>query len=114
VKLLFDQNLPPRLAQSLADIYPDSAHVRDLQMDKAPDHIIWETAQRRDFVIVTRDSDFAEKCLLPGTPAKVVLIRIGNCTTNELETILRCRLDALKNFDANNEAQVLVLNRESD
>ena len=28
LKLLFDQNLSPRLASALADLYPGSAHVQ--------------------------------------------------------------------------------------
>jgi predicted nuclease of predicted toxin-antitoxin system len=30
MKLLFDQNLSPRLARLLADIFPDSTHVREV------------------------------------------------------------------------------------
>jgi len=30
VKLLFDENLPPRLVELLADIYPGSLHVHQL------------------------------------------------------------------------------------
>jgi predicted nuclease of predicted toxin-antitoxin system len=30
VKLLFDQNLSPRLPSKLADLYPGSQHVREL------------------------------------------------------------------------------------
>jgi len=33
MKLLFDQNLSPRLPSLLADLYPDSAHVRDSGME---------------------------------------------------------------------------------
>ena len=32
LKLLFDQNLAPRLARSLADLYANSAHVRELEL----------------------------------------------------------------------------------
>ncbi|MBI3795645.1 MAG: DUF5615 family PIN-like protein [Deltaproteobacteria bacterium] len=38
MKLLFDQNLSPRLAARLADLYPASSHVYLLGLDRAPDH----------------------------------------------------------------------------
>ena len=37
MKLLFDENLSPRLCRLLADIYPDSAHVRDIGLRGAED-----------------------------------------------------------------------------
>lgn len=37
MKLLFDQNLSPRLPRLLADIYPDSVHVRDVGLREADD-----------------------------------------------------------------------------
>jgi len=37
MKLLFDQNLSPRLLRLLADLYPDSTHVRDVGLRDASD-----------------------------------------------------------------------------
>jgi hypothetical protein len=45
MKLLFDQNLSPRLPRLLADIFPDSAHIREFGMRDATDTIIWEYAK---------------------------------------------------------------------
>ena len=42
MKLLFDQNLSPRLTRLLADIYPESIHVRDVGLREADDLVIWE------------------------------------------------------------------------
>jgi predicted nuclease of predicted toxin-antitoxin system len=41
VKLLFDENVSPALAQSLAGEYPGSEHVRDVGLRGAEDHRIW-------------------------------------------------------------------------
>src|SRR5262245_60528184 len=54
MKLLFDQNLSPRLLRLLADIFPDCAHVRELGMKDATDTIIWEYAKANDFAIVRK------------------------------------------------------------
>lgn len=39
--LLFDQNLSYRLPAALADLYPDSTHVRDCGLANAPDEQVW-------------------------------------------------------------------------
>jgi len=55
MKLLFDQNLSPRLPRLLADIFPDSAHIRELGMRDAADTIIWEYAKANGFAIVSSE-----------------------------------------------------------
>ena len=77
MKLLFDQNLSPRLTLSLADIFPDSAHIRDVGMKDATDTIIWEYAKKNGFVIVSKDSDFQARSLLLGQSAKIHLVASG-------------------------------------
>jgi len=89
VKLLFDQNLSHRLSSRLADLFPDSAHVRPLALDQSPDDQIWEFAKLNGFCIVTQDSDFAERSRLYGAPPKVVWLRCGNSTPQQVEAILR-------------------------
>jgi len=37
MKLLLDQNLSPRLADRLADLFPDSSHVQRVGLDTATD-----------------------------------------------------------------------------
>lgn len=41
MKLLFDQNLSPKLVVRLADLYPGSLHVRDLGLADGDDELIW-------------------------------------------------------------------------
>ena len=41
MRLLFDENLAPRLVAALADLYPDSGHVRDVGLARANDAEIW-------------------------------------------------------------------------
>ncbi len=89
MKLLFDQNLSHRLPRRLADLFPDSDHVRPLSLDQSPDDRIWEFAKANGFCIVTQDSDFAERSRLFGAPPKVVWLRCGNATPRQIEAILR-------------------------
>jgi predicted nuclease of predicted toxin-antitoxin system len=53
MKFLFDQHLSPRLPRLLADIYPGSVHVREVNMRDATDTTIWEFAKTNGFIIVS-------------------------------------------------------------
>ena len=54
MKLLFDENLSPRLPRLVVDLFPDSSHVRDVAMKGADDPIVWDHAKDNDFMIVSR------------------------------------------------------------
>jgi predicted nuclease of predicted toxin-antitoxin system len=88
LKLLFDQNLSYRLAQSFSVEFPGSAHVRDLGLASAPDIEVWEYAKRLGFTIVSKDTDFSQRGFLFGPPPKVIWIRLGNCSTKEIQDVL--------------------------
>lgn len=89
MKLLFDQNLSHRLPRRLADIFPDCGHVRRLGLHATSDDRIWSFAKAEGYCIVTQDSDFAERSRLYGAPPKVVWLRCGNATPDQVEAILR-------------------------
>ena len=98
MKVLFDENLSRRLADRLADLYPDSDHVYSIGLAQRSDREIWEYARVNGSLIVTKDMDFNELSILLGFPPKVVWLRIGNCETIRVEAALRCkprRLDRL-------------------
>jgi predicted nuclease of predicted toxin-antitoxin system len=89
MKLLFDQNLSPRLPRLLADIYPESVHVREVGLRDAHDIEIWEYAKAHGYAIVSKDSDFQQRSLLQGAPPKFIWLRVGNCTVKRTEELLR-------------------------
>lgn len=73
MRLLFDQNLSFKLVRLLTDVYPGSAHVRDLRLVEAEDLTKWRHAAERGLVIVLKDSGFHGLSLLHGHPPKTVL-----------------------------------------
>lgn len=89
MKLLLDHNLSPKLVQHLTDLYPGSDHVWNLGLAEADDPDIWDVARSGDFCIVTKDSDFNDLASTRGFPPKVIWIRRGNCSTRDMEQILR-------------------------
>jgi predicted nuclease of predicted toxin-antitoxin system len=109
MKLLFDQNLSPRLVNRLADLHPDSQHVYFLGLDQTDDRVVWEYARQNNFAVVTRDSDFSELSLLRGFPPKVIWIRRGNCSTNQIEGILRSHNEVIVQFNQDPNLGVITL-----
>ncbi len=109
MKLLFDHNLSPRLVDHLADLYPESNHVYTIGLDRVADVEIQEYARKEDFLIVTKDVDFSELCLLRGFPPKVIWIRRGNCSTKAIMNILRRNYDHIAALEADATVGVLTL-----
>ena len=109
MKLLFDQNLSPRLRRLLADVYEGCAHVRDLGMAESLDTEIWRYAAEHGFTVVTKDSDFLQRSLTLGFPPKVVWLRIGNCSVAESAQLLREKYIRIRYFHESPDAAVLTL-----
>ncbi|MEO8232571.1 MAG: DUF5615 family PIN-like protein [Ignavibacteriota bacterium] len=109
MKLLFDQNISPKLIDNLGNLYPDCIHVLSVGLDKSSDSEIWLYAKVNDLIIVTKDADFAEKSLLFGFPPFVIWMRQGNCTTLEIENILKKNFDLISNFKTSAVAGLLNL-----
>jgi predicted nuclease of predicted toxin-antitoxin system len=109
MKLLFDHHLSRKLVRRLDDRFPDSSHVAFHGLADATDVDIWAFAAREGYTIVTKDSDFTDLSDLRGTPPKVIWIRIGNCTTAEVESILRRHADAIQSFLAHATDRVLEI-----
>lgn len=109
MRLLFDQNLSPRLVRLLSDVYPDCSHVHDLGMDRASDTEVWNYAAEHRYTIVSKDADFHQRSLLLGAPPKVVWVRKGNCSVADTADLLRERFIAVERFHAREEAAFLAL-----
>ena len=88
MKLLFDENLSPRLVSLLTHEYAGSEHVRNVGLAAAADPVVWSFAAAQGFVIATKDSDFKHRALLFGHPPKVVWLRLGNCSTAAAAALL--------------------------
>ena len=109
MKLLLDQNLSHRLARALDDVFPGSRHVREAGLAAALDEEVWIFARREGFTIVSRDSDFRQRSFLHGHPPKVIWLRRGNCSTAQIEGILREARERIAAFEADPDGSLLVL-----
>ena len=110
VKLLFDHNLSPRLADYCTSLFADSTHVFKIGLDQAEDLKIWEYARINSFTIVTKDSDFNHIVSFFGFPPKVIWIKKGNCTTNQIKLLITDHLEDIRAFIIDQENGILVIN----
>ena len=97
MKLLLDENLPRRILPALQHAFPGSTQVILVGLERADDRAVWEYAREHGYVIVTKDDDFVRLQLLLGYPPKVILLRLGNCTAQQVLTALvssHCDIDA--------------------
>ena len=96
MKLLFDENLSPKLPNSLSDIFPNSLHVQDVGMKATIDPGVWEYAKDNNLMIVSKDAaDMHDLSLVFGNPPKVIWLRLGNCSTLQVENLLRRDFNAI-------------------
>ncbi len=109
MKLLFDQNLSHKLVRRLADLFPDSVHVREVGLKEAGDPVVWAYAKDHGLMVVSKDSDFHQRSFLYGYPPKVVWLRLGNCSTADVERVLRKNYEVIKDFYEDETAAFLSL-----
>lgn len=75
----------------------------------ASDESIWQAAIQRQCTLVTKDEDFHRLSILRGAPPKVIWMRLGNCTTSDIENLLRRHFDEVVQFVLHQEATFLEL-----
>jgi len=97
-KLLFDENISYRIVKKLTHLYPGSEQVKRVGLLSHKDGLIWEYAKRNNYVIVTHDEDYDELSALRGFPPKVIWLRTGNITTDNLAKLLISHADQIKEF----------------
>jgi len=78
-------------------------------MGKTMDSEIWLYTHDHDYVIVTKDADFNELGVVNGFPPKIIWIRRGNCSTQEIEAILRENYDAIQSLSNDDDTGILTL-----
>ena len=93
----------------LADLFPDSAHVKTVGLDTATDTELWNYARVNDYLIVSKDADFGNRSVIHGFPPKVIWIRLGNCPTDIVENNLRKRYVDIREFAEDSSRGLLIL-----
>ena len=99
MRLIFDQNLSPDLPSLLKDLFPESIHVLDMDLDAIDDRVIWNFATLHGYDIATKDKDYEDLSEVFGHPPKVIRITSGNGPTSSVENLLRERRQEIETFE---------------
>ena len=109
MKLLFDENLSPRLVELFAVDFPDCTHIELLGMRGAADAAVWNYARENGYAIVSKDNDFRQRAFLYGPPPKVVWLSVGNAGTDAIAMLIRAGVEWLRAFDLDTDESLLIL-----
>lgn len=109
MRLLVDENISFKLSQKIKHLYPIIHHVSDLNLNKSTDAEIWEFAKINNYTIVTFDSDFIDLSLLNGYPPKVIWLKTGNISTENLATKFKMNFISIKHLIESDELAFLEI-----
>jgi len=109
LKLLFDQNISPKIVKHINENFPGSKQVRQVNLEDASDDDIFTFARTNDFTIVTFDSDFVDLNTVNGVPPKVIWLRTGNMTTKLIEGLIDKSVLIIRDFLQNDTDEILEI-----
>jgi predicted nuclease of predicted toxin-antitoxin system len=89
IKLLLDENVPPRVALELGGSHYDVIHIRDVGMRGCTDSEVKEFALKESRCIVTLDSDFADiRNYPPGSHAGIIVLKLKYASSENVTKVL--------------------------
>lgn len=109
VKLLLDENISDGIVQHIAGLFPGSTHIKTVNLKEADDRVIWDWAKQHEYTIVSKDTDFYQRAIVFGHPPKFIWLRVGNCPTSLIITLLKSRYETIRQFIETETESLLVL-----
>lgn len=109
MKLLFDENISYKILKKIGSDYNDSNPCNSIRPLLKNDLEIWGYAKNNNFSIVTFDEDFYEWMVLKGFPPKIIWLRTGNTSTNDIANSLNLKVDSIKEFLENPDIGILEI-----
>jgi predicted nuclease of predicted toxin-antitoxin system len=96
MKFLIDAQLPFSLKHLFISKGHDCIHTLDLELaNETPDRIINAISVAEQRIVVTKDGDFLESFIVKNEPYKLILVKLGNVTKNELLQFFSDRFDEI-------------------
>ena len=103
MKILLDANISWKLVEKLKPIFGECSHVDLIGLDvPAEDKDIWDYALNNGYIIITKDTDFADLMEIKGFPPKIVLLKTGNNNSQALVELLIKIKTMIKDLEENN------------
>jgi len=88
MKFLVDAQLPLTLAKWLRGRDCDALHVLECDRAQTKDRDLWTFAEQEERIVISKDEDFLILACRPGDTGRLLWIRLGNCRTSTLLTVL--------------------------
>ncbi len=99
MKILLDENLSFKLKSKLKLVFPNLIHLSDIGLQGRDDNNIFEFARNNSFdAIITNDEDYYWLSLLKGFPPKIIWLRLGNMTTDNIALVISSKQIDIQNF----------------
>jgi len=81
MRFILDNNIPPKLLGKLRELGHDAIHVQDTAKGSdTEDSDIANIADAENRIVLTKDKDFLGLHMVTGSPQKVLMVRLGNCS----------------------------------
>lgn len=109
MKFLLDQNISFKVKKMLREIYPDVKHLSDIELTNKTDVEIFNYAKELNYVIVTKDSDFADLSLIKENPPKIICLKFGNSSSMKVAHVLINENSKIVDFIKSTDSHVLEL-----
>ncbi|SHJ42310.1 Predicted nuclease, contains PIN domain, potential toxin-antitoxin system component [Tangfeifania diversioriginum] len=102
MKFLCDVHISYKLVRHLTSRGYETIHVNDI-LDKwlTSDKQICEYADQKDFIVISKDSDFRNSFYVKRTPSKLIKINLGNISNSELVQIITDNLPQIQKLNKN-------------
>ena len=91
MKFLVDVQLPGTLVRWLKDRNHDAVHVLERNLGQADDRALWKIVKEEGRIMVSKDEDFFILATRPNDTGCLLWLRMGNCRTNQLLTLINQR-----------------------
>lgn len=88
--------------------FPDCSHVTACGLERANDAAIWDYARRNGLALLSKDDDMRALVEAHGAPPRLVWLRLGNVTTQQIVQALRLNADAIRSFLSGTESIMII------
>ena len=107
MRFLCDVHISIQLSKRLSGSGHECTHVNQLPGRwHNSDPEIARIADQEDRILITKDSDFRDSCIVKGTPRKLIKVNLGNIPNNVLSDLIVSHLTDIERL--NERARFLV------
>ena len=108
---LLDAQLPPSLKQLFIDNGYDCIHTIDLEQGNDTSHKdINKISVAEQRILITKDSDFYDSFIIKNEPYKLIMVKLGNTSKQELIQFFKERFEDI--IEGINVERMVLLRKE--